>query len=222
LGVVMSNSTGWAIVQSLAANFDIATPARFFFNGLQTAFVAALAAVAVYIVVSLLTCRQDYNLDKMLHRGEYALEGENAGTSTSLRHRFSLRNILKFDSNFTFTDKLVSGGIFWWAMMLLAVNVVISIWNIAFYDWPVSWWANYWMITAIGFPFIIAVATLVWFSIGGIRDIFDFFRALSTMKRDANDDGRVDAPGEPRGFTVEESKLPAVHPPTAGQAKELR
>jgi hypothetical protein len=47
-------------------------------------------------------------------------------------------------------------------------------------------------VTAIAFPVIIALATLVWFSIGGIKDTIEFFAALRTMKRNSSDDGRVE------------------------------
>jgi SSS family solute:Na+ symporter len=158
---------------------------------MQMTFLAACSAFAVYVVVSWLTCRSDYNLDKLLHRGPYALPGDQSVPLMSLRERFKLRNILQFDGNFTKTDKLVSGGIFWWSMLLLVVNVVVSVWNLVFYQWPIEWWSKYWLITAVGFPFLIAMVTLVWFGIGGIRDMIQFFAALRTMARDETDDGRV-------------------------------
>jgi hypothetical protein len=47
------------------------------------------------------------------------------------------------------------------------------------------------MVTGIALPCVIAIGTLIWFGIGGIRDLREFFIALRTMKRDARDDGRV-------------------------------
>jgi len=41
-------------------------------NGVQIAFLTMLITLAVYIAVSLLTCREDFNMDRMLHRGAYA------------------------------------------------------------------------------------------------------------------------------------------------------
>ncbi len=41
-------------------------------NGKQVQFGAAIVAVLTYFIVSLLTYRQDFNLDRMLHRGQYA------------------------------------------------------------------------------------------------------------------------------------------------------
>ena len=53
------------------------------------------------------------------------------------------------------------------------------------------------MVTAIAFPFIIALATLVWFGIGGVKDIIAFFHDLKTMARDSRDDGRVTGARDP-------------------------
>jgi SSS family solute:Na+ symporter len=169
---------------------NVQLPARFWINQQVCAFLAVVIAAVVYMVVSLLTSRQLFNLDKMLHRGKYAIEADGGQPTMALRERFRLRNILKFDNNFTRLDKITAGGIFWWAMAMLIINVVITVWNV-FSPWQIAWWANYWMATAVIVPCIIAVITLVWFGIGGTIDMRDFFYTLRTMKRDARDDGRV-------------------------------
>jgi hypothetical protein len=62
------------------------------------------------------------------------------------------------------------------------------------------------MITGIAVPCIIAFGTLIWFGIGGVRDIRAFFIALRTMKRDVADDGRVEKTDEQsRAFPVTET-----------------
>jgi hypothetical protein len=65
------------------------------------------------------------------------------------------------------------------------------------------------MITSIVLPVVIAIGTLIWFGIGGMRDLRDFFAALRTLKRDARDDGQVvdgqsaaDPLRVPQGFPV--------------------
>jgi SSS family solute:Na+ symporter len=189
VGIALTNRTVWGWVNGTFDGIDL--PAKFWFNGMQMAFMASCVAVAVYVVVSLLTSRQPFDLDRMLHRGKYAVAGDGPKLPPTIRERFRLRNMLGYDDNFTFTDKLVAGGIFWFAMFLLVVNLVVTVWNLAFYRWPVSWWSNYWLIFSVGLPFLVAVGTLVWFGIGGTRDIFLFFATLRTMTRDATDDGRV-------------------------------
>jgi len=53
------------VVQQVYSYHDTVCP----FNGTQIGFFASLAAVSVYIIVSLLTFREDFDLDRMLHRG---------------------------------------------------------------------------------------------------------------------------------------------------------
>ncbi len=160
------------------------------FNFMVSSFLASLAAAVVYLAISIITATRDYNLDALLHRGQYAVE-EGGGKPLNLRQRFTFQNIFRFDQNFTRADKLVAGGVFWWSMLLLIVNVIVTIWNLAFRRWPIRWWADYWLVVGIALPFVIALLTLVWFTIGGVRDMRDFFAALKTRTRDASDDGRV-------------------------------
>jgi SSS family solute:Na+ symporter len=209
-------------LQPMLTPLNVTLPPRFWFNGAVASFIAICTAATVYVVVSLLTCREAFNLDRMLHRGIYAVEPEHGRpVTTSWRERLNWRRMVNFDTNFSPTDKLMAGGIFWFSMALVAVNLVITAWNLLYGRWPVSWWAHYWMITGIALPCVIAVGTLVWFGIGGVRDMRDFFVALRTMKRDARDDGRVEKdPSTARGFdvapppaTVTPTPTPAV-PPT--------
>jgi solute:Na+ symporter, SSS family len=192
VGILLTNRAVWSwVAGSVAPTVGVTLPAQFWLNGMEVAITAAGLAVAVYVTVSLLTPREAFDLDRMLHRGRYAPPGEPVVVPLPLRERFRVKNILQFDANFTFTDKLVSGGIFWWAMFLLVVNLVVSAWNLFIYDWPISWWSKYWLVAGVGVPFAIALATLIWFGIGGIKDIFAFFHALRTMDRDVNDNGTV-------------------------------
>jgi SSS family solute:Na+ symporter len=213
-GILLANRSVWAwIVQTFDGTAGVTLPAKFWFNGMQMAFLASCVAVAVYVTVSVLTCRQAFDLDRMLHRGRFAdADHQTATRPLTLRERFRLRNVLGFDANFTFTDKLVAGGIFWFAMFLLGVNLIVTVWNLAVGRWPVEWWSGYWLIFSVALPFIVAVGTLVWFGIGGTRDIFAFFAALRTMKRDAPDDGRVKESDKP------EPAFDPIIPPVANRA----
>ena len=200
------------------ASLGMTLPEKFWFNFQVSGFIAAIAAVLVYVICSLLTSRTPFNLDRMLHRGKYAVEAKSdkePDVQETIRERFRLRNLLHFDSNFTFTDKLVAGGIFWWSMLLVAVNVVVSVWNVFFFEWPLDWWAHYWMVTGIAVPLLIAAATLVWFGIGGFVDMKAFFHALRTQRRDERDDGRV-----VQGHNLaDETPRTAGEPPLVADAK---
>jgi SSS family solute:Na+ symporter len=186
-------------LQPIVAPLGMTLPAKFWFNGAVASFIAIATAATVYVVTSLLTSRRPFNLDRMLHRGAYAVEpghGQPIVTRT-WRQRLHWRTLVNFDQNFSRVDKWTAGGIFWFSMALVAVNLIVTAMNVSFkgfgpiLPWPTAWWANYWMITAILLPCVIAVGTLVWFGVGGVRDMRDFFVALRTLNRDARDDGRV-------------------------------
>jgi hypothetical protein len=81
-------------------------------------------------------------------------------------------------------------------MLLLAINALVSVWNLAFHAWPITWWSRYWLVCGVGLPFVVAVGTLAWFGVGCTRDLFAFFAALRTLKRDETDDGRVTTPAD--------------------------
>jgi SSS family solute:Na+ symporter len=213
VGILLTTGGAWPYLSeqfgpSLAER-GLVLPTKFWLNGTQTAFIAAGLAVIVYIVVSLLTCRMPFDLDRMLHRGAYAPAGPDAAKApVPLRERMRLRNLLHFGPDFSVADKVAAAGLFWFAMFLLSVNLVVTVWNLVWPDvWTHNWWSHYWMIFGLALPFAVAVVTLVWFTIGGTRDIVDLFAALRTLRRDAADDGRVnDSDTARRGFEVAPSE----------------
>jgi SSS family solute:Na+ symporter len=190
-------------------------PAKFPYNGVQCAFVIVLIASATYIVVSLLTCTVDFNLDRMLHRGEYADGG--AGTE---RKRPLLARLANIDDSFTAGDRRIAIMLVGWTLGLALINAVIAIINLFFQQWTLGAWETYWLIFGVGVPLLVGTVTFVWFTIGGIIDTRDFFRALSVMKRDFTDNGRVAVSGEDAKRAAEQaiaSQTPS--PGTPGEAR---
>jgi hypothetical protein len=53
-----------------------------------------------------------------------------------------------------------------------------------------SWWLGFWH-TKIWIELSVAVVVIVWFTIGGVRDIRALLRTLSERDRDDADDGFV-------------------------------
>ena len=164
---------------------------RFPYNGAVIAFCGSLSAVLVYAVVSWLTCKQDYNMDAMLHRGRYAVQEEKQFETRSNK-RVTWGRLIGFDNNFTFVDKLLAGGLFGWSMIWLTVLIAGSVWNLLS-PWPITVWSSFWHFTAIGVPIFFACVTAVWFAIGGILDMRKFFARLKLERVDALDNGTVTA-----------------------------
>jgi solute:Na+ symporter, SSS family len=165
---------------------------HFPYNGRQIQFFSAAAAVIAYVVVSL-AAPNDFDLDRLLHRGKYSVAQDLTPETRHKRHRFSLVRLLGIDDDYTFWDKLVAGGIFFWSMFWLAIVLIGTAWNVI-HPWPLSVWTSYWFVAGLVLPIIVCVITLIWFSIGGISDLRAFFKRLASMKRDVRDDGTVNEP----------------------------
>jgi SSS family solute:Na+ symporter len=162
------------------------------FNGLQTSFGSTLISIGIYIVVSLLTGKgREFNLDRMLHRGEYAVEQavvkEHPQPSAK---KFRWSKLIGIDDQYTRGDRWIACGVFGWAMLWLGILIIGCIWH-WISPWPDSVWPVFWWWVGIVIPLTVAVITTLWFTWGVIRDLRIFFRSLSSERVDVNDDGSV-------------------------------
>lgn len=163
-------------------------------NGIQVSFFTTLIAIALYVGVSLLTSKGDFNMDRLLHRGEYAVLKKiidpQAIADSNKEGKVSWGKIIGFDENFTVGDKWIAGSLFWWGILWFLVFAIGSIWNLIA-PWPTSVWATYWHVAGIGVPIFITAVTSIWFTWGGARDIRRLFRSLAEQKVNSLDDGTV-------------------------------
>ncbi|MFA7344770.1 MAG: hypothetical protein WC003_10730 [Terrimicrobiaceae bacterium] len=182
-------SVGGIIAQQISTHVHGVT---FPLNGIQIGFFATLVAIAVYVVTSLLTCREEFNLERMLHRGPYAPPAPSASPEEAAKpeRKVGWGKVIGIDKDFSRGDKWIAGGLFGWNMLWFGVFVVVSLWNLAAI-WPTAWWLKYWHITAISLPIFFAVVTGIWFTWGGIRDMGTLFQRLRDHKTNALDDGTV-------------------------------
>jgi SSS family solute:Na+ symporter len=163
----------------------------FYLNGTQIGFIASLCAVSAYAILSLLTFKEDFNLDRMLHRGVYAAMTPLVGDVKIQHHRVSrLAKHLGLDDNFTRTDKWLTAAMAGWGLFWFSVFVVGSIWNLV-RPWPNEAWASYYHVVGIGVPVFFAFITGIWFAWGGLRDMKRLFGRLSSEHLNALDDGTV-------------------------------
>jgi SSS family solute:Na+ symporter len=182
----------------LAAHAD-----EFPINGQWLLALSIVSAVGVYVATSLFTCRRDFDMDHMLHRGRWAVNhaGPHARAAGEAPPRLltptrTWRTLLGIDEQFTPGDKLQSVLLFSWSMFWFAVFVVVSLWNL-FDMWPAAWWATYWYVVGILMPLAVLAVTAVWFTVGGVRDLRRLFERLAVLHRDTSDDGTVKRMPEP-------------------------
>ncbi len=168
-------------------------------NGQWMSFIAMISAVVVYISVSLLTVRSPHNMDKLLHRGRYAVDPVTGEPMPSIIRRDSRwRTLLGMDSDFSRADKAQSVLLFSWSFAWFAAFAVITTWNLVD-RWPAQWWVNWTLFVTVVLAIAVSIVTTIWFTWGGIRDLRRLFVALRTLPIDRDDDGTVShtAPADP-------------------------
>ncbi len=161
--------------------------ARFPINGQVMWFFSFSAAIVVYVVVSLKTCREPFDMDRLLHRGRYARRDNGGPITPSAR---GLLKLVGIDGHFSRRDKLIAAFIFTWGMGHFVAWIVVAVWNLLS-GWSVEWWAQYFWFVGVALVLVGSVVSGVWFTWGGVSDLRLFFRRLKNLNRSATDDGRV-------------------------------
>lgn len=162
-------------------------PETFWLNGVQVSCLAALCASTAYVIGSLSSRHKPLNMDRLLHRGKWRLR-DKEGRELAAPPR-GLR-ALGFSPEFTRGDKIIYCAKLGWVGFYFAIFVVFTILNFI-KPWSNETWARWWLIDLwiIG---IVGIIATVWFLIGGIYDVRNLFRTLSSLKRNQRDDGHVD------------------------------
>ncbi len=176
-------------------------PDEFPWNGMQMSLVVALVSVTAYVTFSLLSRRPPVNMDKLLHRGEYAIEKEGhhpvldadpakaltQEVGTSFKQKFWRR--LGVNKDFTRGDKAIYLFKIGWVLFFFAVFAIGTTVGM-FMEIPDDVWIKWWGIKVI-ITIVVGIIFTVWFLIGGFKDLFDLVKTLRSALRDADDDGHV-------------------------------
>ncbi len=165
-------------------------------NPVQISFGSALISISLYVVVSLITCKEDFNMDRMLHRGRYAVgevespEQQADDSVPPTKKKFSWLKLIGAEGDYPVADRWISGIITGWLMTLTGIMIVGTIWNLIS-PWSDETWSTFWLWLGIVIPLAISVCTAVWFTIGVVRDLRVFFRLLKSENVNEHDDGTV-------------------------------
>lgn len=171
---------GWPDVQWLEN-----LPPAFPLTGMEVSFAAAMASIVAYVTLSLLTKPDpDFDMDRMLHRGIHAIEGEFHPQS---RSRFW--KALGVGSEFTRGDKAIYLSRLGWTMFWFLAVVCGTIYGLTHNISDDAWGRWWWCFTVAWLG--VSVISTVWFLTGGVRDIMILCRILRTAQRNDNDDGTV-------------------------------
>ena len=160
-------------------------------NGQEYWGVGMAASSISYVSVSLLGPGTRINMDKLLNRGKYSIEGEVNIVDEEVKVGWKIFGMGK---EFTKSDKLIYIVNYAWTGMWTLVFIIGTIYNLSN---PVSnsSWMVYWKYY-IYINIAVCSVIIVWFTLGGISDLRSMITSLKTENRDHGDDGWVDRAGE--------------------------
>ncbi|MBP7275999.1 MAG: hypothetical protein KBA51_07335 [Kiritimatiellae bacterium] len=151
-------------------------------------FWSMLGAMLVYIVLSLAQ-RRVYDLDRLLHRGAYAVASDHEPP----RHNRPVRGwqaLAGITPEFTRGDRIIYWATLAWSVGWIFVYIAVIIINAVRLQ-PDSFWIGYHRLK-FNITLCIGLGTTAWFAAGGLRDLIRLVRALRALRRDTTDDGTVE------------------------------
>jgi solute:Na+ symporter, SSS family len=154
-------------------------------NGQEYWAIAMIGSSLMYVLISLMSRGKPFNLDKLLHRGAYAIaEDQHVVTQASKRWRW-----LGMGKEFTTRDRIIYLANYVWTFAWFTVFVVGTIYNLT-HEVSDGAWMTFWKVQ-LGVNISLAVITVIWFTTGGFLDLRRMIARLKTRTRDHNDDGFV-------------------------------
>ncbi len=157
-------------------------------TGQEMSFWIIVVVVLSYLLVSLLGGRRSFNMDRMLHRGKYAVAGE---TSLSYKDGRTILEKLGWTREFTPSDKIVAGITLGWPLAWFVLFVIGNAWHLLRDGGiPKESWLGFWHYWT-WFIFASSIAVTAWFIVGGLRDVIYLYRRLGAAQANEADDGRV-------------------------------
>ncbi len=165
---------------------------KFPINSYEIFFIIMLITLALYWIVSLLTLKKPFNLERMLHRGIYNTDADKKELSKWSLKTFKTK-MFGITDDYTRGDRFFAKALFVYSFIytFLIAFVGVIIWN-AFSPWPIKYWSWYFLVVNVIVPGILAFFSTFLFGIGGFIDLIRLFRDLEKRIDDPLDDGRVE------------------------------
>ena len=140
-----------------------------------------------YIAVSLLFPKKPVNMDKLLNRGKYSIDGEVNIVDEEVKIGWKIFGMGK---EFTKNDKLIYILNYAWTGLWTLVFIIGTVYNLSN---PVSddAWMKFWEYY-IYIHLVLSGIVLVWFTLGGFIDLKSMITSLQSEVRDHGDDGWVE------------------------------
>lgn len=152
--------------------------------------------IAGYLTASRLSCKKPFNLEKMLHRGIYAVADDSSTVTKSSRPESIFKRIINklvgINNEYSKGDKILAWSVLCWSMTSFIAFIIQLICNTVFGRWNERTWYLWFERYTLPLYLLYGAVTTVWFTWGSIRDLFRLFKTLANRKIDDSDNGSVE------------------------------
>jgi hypothetical protein len=168
-------------------------PEKFPVNSYESFFLAMMVSLIVYVVAARCSRAPLFDLDRLLHRGRWRVEGEEPPPKPPRTWRGVLRLLAGIGPEHTRGDRVLAWSVvaysYGWKFLLCFVLLVV--WN-AVSPWSDHAWAMYFLVCYVLVQTALVAVTSVWFTIGGVVGLRRLFRDLrARVAADPLDNGMV-------------------------------
>tara|TARA_B110000444_G_scaffold167300_1_gene156322 strand:- start:726 stop:2795 length:2070 start_codon:yes stop_codon:yes gene_type:complete len=140
-----------------------------------------------YILVSFLFPKKPVNMDKLLNRGKYSIDGEVNIVDKEVKIGWKIFGMGK---EFTKNDKLIYILNYAWTGLWTLVFIIGTVYNLS-NSVSDDTWMGFWEYY-IYIHLVLSGIVLVWFTLGGFIDLKSMITSLKSNVRDHGDDGWVE------------------------------
>ena len=155
-------------------------------NGQEYWAISMGSSAIAYVLVSLNMKEEPFNMDKLLNRGEYEIEGEAKVVNKETQIGWK---IFLMGPEFTKADKIIYILNYVWTGLWTIVFFAGTAYNL-YNDVSNVAWMQFWKIY-LYVHVTVSIVIIFWFTIGGFRDLKEMISKLKTEYRDHQDDGWV-------------------------------
>lgn len=156
-------------------------------NGQWAWLISMVCSIVVYVTVSLLGKPTWFDLDRLLHRGKFAVELDAKSTSPKTK---GLKALLGISNEFTPRD------VFTYLFSLCCTAVLALMFCVGtfvnmFWDVSTDAWMTFWFVFTLT-TFVLGTLMSVWIAVGGLWELPRLFQRLALKADNAEDDGRAE------------------------------
>jgi SSS family solute:Na+ symporter len=123
------------------ANWEVG-PKKFTISGKEILLLTIISSVTSYIGISLLTCPERFNIDRMLHRGTYVrMDDDDGALTVETEHKRGwVQKLLGSNERYSKGDRVLAWAVFIWTVINFDVFAAATLSNLLFGVWSSQRW----------------------------------------------------------------------------------